>query len=83
MWPILQEIYTVLRWVKPQEARLSETWFRENNAAYIDWAVQVAPEQMVQPEFPEFAANWLKRAELAGYGQEEFAAVIKTLRQQA
>ncbi len=193
-----------------QEARLSETWFRENNAAYIDWAIQVAPEQMAQPdttilfagntdkyqellhrltilggnlkylgehigaaaamdtatlsyiygaaagflhgaliaesenfdvkeygniiaeiapgmgeflkhegkviasgdfsisqsplsisveaterilatanlsgintEFPQFAANWLKRAELEGYGQEEFAAVIKTLRQHA
>lgn len=193
-----------------QEARLSETWFRKRNAAYIDGAIQVAPEQMAQPdttilfagntdkyqellhrltilggnlkylgenigaaaamdtatlsyiygaaagflhgaliaesenfdvkeygniiaeiapgmgeflkhegkviasgdfsisqsplsisveaterilataklsgintEFPEFAANWLKRAELAGYGQEEFAAVIKTLRQQA
>ena len=37
----------------------------------------------INTEFPQFAANWLKRAELEGYGQEEFAAVIKTLRQQA
>ncbi|MGE8429487.1 MAG: NAD(P)-dependent oxidoreductase [Sphingobacterium sp.] len=35
----------------------------------------------INTEFPEFAANWLQRAKTAGYEQEEFAAVIKTLRQ--
>jgi len=34
----------------------------------------------INSEFPQFAANWLKRAKDAGYEQEEFAAVIKTLR---
>ncbi|WP_286753549.1 MULTISPECIES: NAD(P)-dependent oxidoreductase [Sphingobacterium] len=37
----------------------------------------------INTEFPEFAVNWLQRAKAAGYEQEEFAAVIKTLRQQA
>lgn len=34
----------------------------------------------INSEFPKFAANWLKRAKEAGYEQEEFAALIKTLR---
>lgn len=36
----------------------------------------------INSEFPEFVANWLSRAKDAGYEQEEFAAVIKTLRTQ-
>lgn len=37
----------------------------------------------INSEFPQFAANWLKRAKEAGYEQEEFAALIKTLRRPA
>ncbi len=37
----------------------------------------------INSEFPQFAANWLKRAKDAGYEQEEFAALIKTLRRPA
>ncbi|WP_018626749.1 NAD(P)-dependent oxidoreductase [Niabella aurantiaca] len=37
----------------------------------------------INSEFPQFAANWLKRAKEAGYEQEEFAALIKTLRSPA
>ncbi|SDD11243.1 NAD(P)-dependent oxidoreductase [Niabella drilacis] len=34
----------------------------------------------INSEFPELAASWLKRAKAAGYENEEFAAVMKTLR---
>ena len=33
-----------------QEARLSETWFNGKTADYLDGAIQVAPEQMAQPD---------------------------------
>ncbi len=33
-----------------QEARLSEIWFNDRNASYLDGAIQVAPEQMAQPD---------------------------------
>lgn len=34
----------------PQEARDAETWFHQFNARYLDGALQVAPEQMAQPD---------------------------------
>ena len=42
--------------------------------------LDTARESGINSEFPEFAARWLQRAKDAGYEQEEFAAVIKTLR---
>lgn len=34
----------------PQDARESEIWFNDLKAAYIDGAIQVAPEQMAKPD---------------------------------
>ncbi|MDM1296273.1 NAD(P)-dependent oxidoreductase [Sphingobacterium sp. N143] len=35
----------------------------------------------INSEFPQFAVNWLQKAKAAGYENEEFAAMIKMLRQ--
>jgi 3-hydroxyisobutyrate dehydrogenase-like beta-hydroxyacid dehydrogenase len=34
----------------PKEARESESWFRQRNTAYLDGAIQVAPDQMARPD---------------------------------
>jgi 3-hydroxyisobutyrate dehydrogenase-like beta-hydroxyacid dehydrogenase len=44
--------------------------------------LQTAREARINSEFPAFAADLFKRALAAGYGDEEFAALIKTLRRQ-
>ncbi|MNL40133.1 hypothetical protein D3C87_1624570 [compost metagenome] len=42
--------------------------------------LQTAKEAGINTEFPTFAAGILKRAAEAGYGNEEFAAIVKLLR---
>ncbi|MGJ7031364.1 NAD(P)-dependent oxidoreductase [Niabella hirudinis] len=49
----------------------------------IDRILSTAKLSGINSEFPQFAANWLQRAKKAGYEQEEFAALIKTLRSPA
>lgn len=34
----------------PDDAQRSEKWFNERNAGYLDGAIQVAPDQMAQPD---------------------------------
>ncbi|WP_348532401.1 hypothetical protein [Pseudomonas sp. BN102] len=43
---------------------------------------EAARQMGINSEFPRFADGLLKRAEAAGYAGEEFAALIKVLRQE-
>jgi 3-hydroxyisobutyrate dehydrogenase-like beta-hydroxyacid dehydrogenase len=53
----------------------------ETTARDIDGLVRQAQDAGINPEWPRFAAGLFRRAELAGHGPEEHAALIKTLRQ--
>lgn len=45
--------------------------------------LQTARVARINAEFPAFAADFFKRAMIAGYGNEEAAALIKIFRQSA
>jgi 3-hydroxyisobutyrate dehydrogenase-like beta-hydroxyacid dehydrogenase len=55
----------------------------ETTARDIEGLVRQAQDARINPEWPRFAAELFSRAERAGYGPEEHAALIKTLRQPA